>query len=304
MATSAATVLGEGGRLIYHPHREERRTRDDLHAPPAHVLQEGIVEALGHLIRHLLVDGPEFIEDSPEGFRSDLAQGNLRHLGSGSLDLAFELRLPFFGLGQLLLEVGQGPVGILQFALLVSELSEDVIKFPLEGFLLPEQGFPTAGGDVPIGEAAADTVQFHFYPCPSGLEVGDHRPESLDTDRCQSDLLVEPFQFGSPAGYFTFEGAALCRKFPPVLLMAFLLRMGHGDAVSAPEAPLFVDLREEIVECQRPAPELVLVGPAEDLAEGDPAVLCHRYQIGMDMGCPFIEVDNEGQDVLLPELAG
>ena len=40
MAAFAAAVLGESSRLVHHPHREECGARYDLHAPPAHVLQE------------------------------------------------------------------------------------------------------------------------------------------------------------------------------------------------------------------------------------------------------------------------
>ena len=80
--------------------------------------------------------------------------------------------------------------------------------------------------------------------------------------------------------------------------------MGHGHAVTALQSPLPVDLREQVVEGQGASPELVLVRSAEDLAEGNPAILCHRHQIGMDMGCPLVQVDDEGEYVLLPELAG
>ena len=153
----------------------------------------------------VLPDGSELVQDSPQGLLPHLAQGDLRDLGSGSLDLAFELRLPFFRLGKLLLEVGQRPVGGLELALLVGELGEDVVELPLEGFLLPEQGFPSVRSGIRAGEAPPDAFQFPFYPGPSRLQVGHHRPESLDADRCQSDLPVEPFESGSPA-----DDLALC----------------------------------------------------------------------------------------------
>ena len=66
MAAATAAVLGEGRGLVDHPHREERRTRDDLHAPAAHVLQERIIEVRGRLRRELLAHEPELIEDIPE----------------------------------------------------------------------------------------------------------------------------------------------------------------------------------------------------------------------------------------------
>ena len=304
VAASPAAVLGEGGGLVDESHRQERRAGDDLHAPPAHVLQEGVVEAVEHLLRQVLPDGAELVQDAPQGLLPHLAQGDLRDLGSGSLDLAVELRLPIFRLGKLLLEVGQRPVGCLELALLVGELGEDVVELPLEGFLLPEQGIPSVRSGIRAGEAPPDAFQFPFYPGPSRLQVGHHRPESLDAYRCQSDLPVEPFEFGSPADHLALQGAALGRQFAPVLLVAFLLRMGHGDAVTALQPPLPVDLREQVVECQGASAELVLVRSAEDFAERDPAVLCHGHQIGMDMGCPLVQVDDEGEYVLLPELAG
>ncbi len=190
-----------------------------------------------------------------------------------------------------------------ELAALVVQLAQDLVEFLLEGLLLLPEVRAPGGAKAVLGEGLPDGVDLLFDACPRSLQMGDHRREGLQAFCRLGDLLVEGLEGGTLAADFLLECAALPGQLAPVLLVAFLLRVGHGDAVTALESPPAVDRREEVVEREGAFAELVLRPSGEDLVEGDHAVL-HRDDVGMDVGRPLVQVYDKRQDVLLPEPAG
>ena len=81
--------------------------------------------------------------------------------------------------------------------------------------------------------------------------------------------------------------------------MAFLLRVGHRDAVPAFQSPPCVHGREKIMERHGSAAVLILVRPDHDLVEGDLPVRRDGDHVGMDVGCALVQMYDKGQYVLL-----
>ena len=209
MAAASALVLGEGRGLVYHAHEEERRARDDVHALSAHVLKERVVDGRELLGRHRPFQFLEVAKDGPERLRPDLVQGDLRHLGSGILNLVLELVLPLFRCRHLALEVGEPLLSILEFATLVGEFCQDIVQLLLEGlFLLLECVAPVRAKAV-IGERTTDGVYLCLDAGPSGLQVGDHRVESLHAPGRLGDLLIQGLEGGTLAVHLPLECTAL-----------------------------------------------------------------------------------------------
>ena len=120
-----------------------------------------------------------------------------------------ELILPLFRCGNLALEVGEPLLRILEFATLVSEFCQDVVQLLLEGLLLlPERVAPVRAKAV-IGERAPDGVYLSLDAGPSGLQVGDHRVETLHALGRLCDLLVQGLESGTLAVHLPLECTAL-----------------------------------------------------------------------------------------------
>ena len=82
--------------------------------------------------------------------------------------------------------------------------------------------------------------------------------------------------------------------------MAFLLRMGHGDTVTAFQSPLLIDLPEHVMEGQGASTEFVLIPSGEDLVEGNQIVLRHRDKVRVNVRRALVQMYDKGQYVLLP----